>query len=1148
MATNFWELPYQARKFYNGNGSTKDFLVTFPGGKPLDRAHVQVYLNQSLYSSGWSIVTVGGQDYVRFTDAPSYGTGNVMLKRVTPSTEDTRVVDFTGGSLLTSADLDKSQLNCLYVSQESSDLFLDQGGAAVNLDFSQTIPGSKTFSGTTTISGPLKFTNGTPIGNLVGGQQWVMAADGPNGDVRWEQTTLTNIPGNIVLTDGPTTFQSITSPKQFDAPVAFNVTPTFGVNAVANRALVSNDSSGTAVWKPVVNGIRLGSASAAVSTGEITITAASLGVLSTSPTGSGAQQVTGPVNFTDSVGLGDSSSDNLVINSSLKITPNAGLGKILTSDANGNCAWATPAPTGIQSINGQTGTNGAITITAASLGAVSVDGAAQIISGQKTFTNHVTLGQTSLQNITVLGQLVYPVGTLSEGKVLTSTATGACVWQTPEPAGVITVNGASGAVTLTASDLGALTAATIPTASASVKGGVKVGSGLAIATDGTLSVPNSAGLPIASSTTLGGIKIGSNLSINQDGVLSAGISQTTGVTKFNNRTGDVVPASGDYTAAQVTNAVDTNSTQKITAQKSVTGSTSDVGTSGAYGVLLDPLGIVKSQRDSSTASVFEGRSPSGGITTKITAGGDIVASGVIEAQGGFKTTAGMTIGDNIIDGIILNGTLKIPPNAAVDRVLTCTTSDGRAEWTSITAPPVTSVNGRTGAIVVTADDVTTGIGAVTKDSAQTITGVKTFAGNASFLGDVTLGDATTDTVNIGATMRVAFNKGVDKVLTCVDAETGAVGWENPKVQSVNGQIGVVTLTAAGLGAATTAQLATTNANVTAAQTTANNAATTAANAQATADSKIALVTIGSTIAANGSTALTCLSGNGTTANPLKVVGAPPIDAAGGDLSGSYPNPTIGLNKVTYNKIQKVSPLKLLGGPTTGTAVDDVREISLGSGLKYEAGALTTVNNGDVTLTGAQTISGAKTFSGTSTFSGNVSVSAASTIIGDAAADTLTVNATPTFLTDVTVSSKKLVISGTGTGPGFQMAVGAQNGYVLTSDASGNGTWKSSTSSNAVPTDIGTSWATIPVGSIFMSSASPTVFNGTTAPTLLSTHGREKFTITTPVGGSGPVMTWTSNVSNGAVLPSGAQFRLIGLTRTDYVTSTAPLTALWQRIS
>ena len=70
-------------------------------------------------------------------------------------------------------------------------------------------------------------------------------------------------------------------------------------------------------------------------------------------------------------------------------------------------------------------------------------------------------------------------------------------------------------------DSGFLTAATLPTASASTLGGIKVGSGLSInASTGVLSATYSYTLPIASASTLGGVKVGSGLSIDENGVLA----------------------------------------------------------------------------------------------------------------------------------------------------------------------------------------------------------------------------------------------------------------------------------------------------------------------------------------------------------------------------------------------------------------------------------------------------------------------------------------------------------------------------------------------------------------------------------------------------------------------------------------------------
>ena len=93
---------------------------------------------------------------------------------------------------------------------------------------------------------------------------------------------------------------------------------------------------------------------------------------------------------------------------------------------------------------------------------------------------------------------------------------------------------------------------TLPTASASVKGGVKVGEGLTMDgevlknTNPTPATPYT--LPTASAETLGGVKVGTGLTINENGVLSAsgggggsGISSgSPGKVGANGTGGDVV--------------------------------------------------------------------------------------------------------------------------------------------------------------------------------------------------------------------------------------------------------------------------------------------------------------------------------------------------------------------------------------------------------------------------------------------------------------------------------------------------------------------------------------------------------------------------------------------------------------------------------
>lgn len=77
----------------------------------------------------------------------------------------------------------------------------------------------------------------------------------------------------------------------------------------------------------------------------------------------------------------------------------------------------------------------------------------------------------------------------------------------------------------------------LPIASTTMLGGVRVGNGLSVDSGGTMSLS----LPTASSSVLGGVKVGSGLSINSSGVLSANAAPVSSV---NGQTGAVTTANG----------------------------------------------------------------------------------------------------------------------------------------------------------------------------------------------------------------------------------------------------------------------------------------------------------------------------------------------------------------------------------------------------------------------------------------------------------------------------------------------------------------------------------------------------------------------------------------------------------------------------
>ena len=101
---------------------------------------------------------------------------------------------------------------------------------------------------------------------------------------------------------------------------------------------------------------------------------------------------------------------------------------------------------------------------------------------------------------------------------------------------------ASGTIALTSD----IVSYTLPTASPTVLGGIKVGSNLSIDANGVLSAGNSYVLPIASASVLGGIKVGTNLSIDANGVLSSTDTNTT-YANFTRTVSGLVPNPGGST-------------------------------------------------------------------------------------------------------------------------------------------------------------------------------------------------------------------------------------------------------------------------------------------------------------------------------------------------------------------------------------------------------------------------------------------------------------------------------------------------------------------------------------------------------------------------------------------------------------------------
>jgi hypothetical protein len=105
---------------YNGNGVQTDFTVSFPY---LDQDHVVILVDDVEVPSSWVNATT-----IRATTAPAAGTGNVKVKRVTPTEA---LVTFQDGSGLTADDLNTIATQGRYVAEEVQDAF--QGDELTNL-------------------------------------------------------------------------------------------------------------------------------------------------------------------------------------------------------------------------------------------------------------------------------------------------------------------------------------------------------------------------------------------------------------------------------------------------------------------------------------------------------------------------------------------------------------------------------------------------------------------------------------------------------------------------------------------------------------------------------------------------------------------------------------------------------------------------------------------------------------------------------------------------------------------------------------------------------------------------------------------------------------------------------------------------------
>lgn len=350
-----------------------------------------------------------------------------------------------------------------------------------------------------------------------------------------------------------------------------------------------------------------------------------------------------------------------------------------------------------------------------------------------------------------------------------------------EKAPVTSVNSKTGAVQLNATDVGALPDTTVIPSKTS-----QLDNDSGFITD----------VPIASATQLGGVKIGTGLSVTENGVLSATGGGTADAVEWNNVLDKPTTISGyGITDAKIENGMITLGNQTITPLTSAP-VTSVNSKTGAVVLGASDVGAISTDNISQTLGVSTTKVPSEKAVSDalLTVGtGDMLKStydpiGSVATAGGIPDYVEANGGK--IDTIKVNGTAQVISDKTVDITVPTKTSDITNDSGYLTSAPVTSVNSKTGAVVLTASD----IGALPVDTViPTVNdAILTIRRNSVDIGSFTANSANDVNIDINVpTDKSDIGLGnVDNVKQYSES--------NPPpypVTSVNGQTGDVTVEA-----------------------------------------------------------------------------------------------------------------------------------------------------------------------------------------------------------------------------------------------------------------------------------------------------------------------------------------------------------------
>ena len=249
----------------------------------------------------------------------------------------------------------------------------------------------------------------------------------------------------------------------------------------------------------------------------------------------------------------------------------------------------------------------------------------------------------------------------------------------------------------------------LPTASATTLGGIKVGANLSIDGNGVLSGGAPYSLPIASSSVLGGVKIGANVNVAGDGTISVAAPYSLPAATTTTRGGMIV---GDNLTVDANGRVSASASYTLPPATTTTLGGVKVGS----GLAVDGTGLLSLNYSSPVTSV---NNRTGAVIVQIQSDNPKPGSvSLIGANGAANGT--MTLHD-----LVAGSGMTVAPN-----------TDGNIVLSSTSA--VTSVSGQTGAVVVQAQDNNTSSGVSLISNSGSSTGIikmlRLVAGNNITLG------------------------------------------------------------------------------------------------------------------------------------------------------------------------------------------------------------------------------------------------------------------------------------------------------------------------------------------------------------------------------------------------------------------------------